>query len=257
MNKELSKEQTIQEEGYEFPYHFLTHFKKGVFQQSRVLEWGFEYQTYIDFLVALVSKKTFQTLLDVGCGEGRFIYELQRVLGSKKLIGTDYSSRAIDLARALNPKGVFIAGDITDKLLFKEQFDIVTLIETLEHIDPKELDIFIRSIASRVKPGGYFIITVPSTMVPVNAKHYQHFTLKKLEETVAPYFDIKEHFYLNRVGMSEYLIRRTLSNRFFYLNEKHLLRWIYAYYKQNMLYGDASSTRRICIVCIKKNHSKA
>lgn len=248
----MSKEQQVQEEGYVFPYHFLPHMRKGVFNQARVLEWGYEYQSYLDFLVGLIRKKEFKTLLDVGCGDGRLINDLHRALPEKKLVGTDYSSHAIEFAKVFNRGGKFVVGDITNRQLFSTSFDIITLIETLEHIEPSKIDSFIAGIAHHLSDDGLFIITVPSTTRAVNAKHYQHFTLETLKQSVASEFEVVEYYFLNKVGWVDYLIKRLLSNRFFILNEKHLLKFLYAFYSKNMLHGAPEKTQRICVVCRKK-----
>lgn len=252
MNNKLTQTQKLQEENYSFPYHHLTQPINGKFKQSHTLNWGYEYQSYIEFVISLLKKTGFTSLLDVGCGDGKFTLEVSRKFPKVKIVGTDYSRKALLFARAFNPDGIYIEGDIKNKDLFSEQFDIVTLIETLEHIKQNEVEDFISGIANVVKSGGKLIITVPSTTRPVNSKHYQHFTKDSLMEYLKPHFTIVDHYFLNKVGIFDYIIKRIMSNRFFLLNEKHLLSFIYWFYTKHFLFGGPQNTQRICVVVKKK-----
>lgn len=59
-------------------------------------------------------------------------------------------------------------------------FDIVAMLETLEHIKSGgEIDA-LKEIYRVLKPTGLLILTVPSTNLPVPAKHYRHYTADDL-----------------------------------------------------------------------------
>lgn len=75
----------------------------------------------------------FESVLDVGCGEGSFLAELQKEFPAVKLSGIDVSSSAIAAARELVPGGVFEVVDILGKPL-NEKFDLVVCSEVLEHL---------------------------------------------------------------------------------------------------------------------------
>lgn len=84
-------------------------------------------------------------------------------------------------ARAFNPSGEFCVGDLAE-VEYKEEFDIVTAIDILEHIKPDKIPIWIDKLCRALKPGGRLLISVPSINIPVQEKHYQHFTEAKLVE---------------------------------------------------------------------------
>jgi methylase of polypeptide subunit release factors len=100
MNK-LSDQQIIQENSYEYPYHYIPIWNGITFSQTHTLWWGYEYISYLHYVLDKVSQMDFESLLDVGCGDGRFLFELSRRFSSKRLSGIDYSKRAIDFARIM------------------------------------------------------------------------------------------------------------------------------------------------------------
>ena len=102
-------------------------------------------------------------------------------------MGLDYSTKAINLAKAFNPQLDYRCLNIL-KEEFVERFDVVTAIEVLEHIPINELDFFIDRIITSLKPNSTFILTVPHKNVPLEDKHYQHFTSDSLKELLSDKF---------------------------------------------------------------------
>src|SRR4051812_16394470 len=89
---EMERE-AIQEAEYEFPYHYIPQLENGNFSQVRKLRWGYEYLSYLRFILAQLEKLEFASLLDVGCGEGRFLSEVSKRFPDKNLKGVDRSQR--------------------------------------------------------------------------------------------------------------------------------------------------------------------
>lgn len=183
-NRKFTKKQKDQEESYVIPYHYID-----LFDGSYKNIWSLEYLSYLRIIKSIAGGLKEGILLDAGCGDGRFIYEMadEKV----ELIGLDYSTRAIDFARLYNPKVAFIVSDLTNFKLQKK-VDVVVLIETLEHIKPDLVNRVIGNIGRVLKKGGTFIVTAPSTNIPKPQKHYQHFTESSINETLKPFFYIEE-----------------------------------------------------------------
>lgn len=248
----LTEKEQLQDDNYEFPYHYIPSFDNENFSQVKTLRWGYEYLSYIRFVLEKLKTWKFESLLDVGCGDGRFLYEVSRCFSHKRLVGLDYSQRAIRHAIALHPDIEFICGDLTDTSLLRDRFDIITLIETLEHIPPPHIRSFAKGLHYYLKGDGRLMITVPSKNVGLNPKHYQHFDLESLSGVLEPFFAILEHYFINRMSIWTNLLERLLVNRFFILNEPHLLNKIYNGYERYLLPAEENNAVRICAVCRKK-----
>ncbi|MGK0176737.1 MAG: SAM-dependent methyltransferase [Lentimonas sp.] len=189
-NKDSLKQQQIQEDQYEFPYHYVPALEDGNFSLYVYWSWGLNYLSSTEFLLELVRKQEFASLIDVGCGDGRFLKELNHSFPGKALTGVDYSQSAINIAKALNPGLDFRCADINNTQL--GSFDIDTSIEVIEHIPQEELNRFISSMASLQEPGGYLFLTVPHSNVGVQKKHFQHFSRNSLEQTLGKHYRIDE-----------------------------------------------------------------
>lgn len=187
-NSNISKQHQIQESQYVFPYHYLSLYDDFYRQ--------FAHKHYISLLQLvreLIEIKPGDSILDAGCGDGRFCYEIRN--DNANITGIDYSAQAIAFAQAFAPECSFLIADMTT---FKSQpFDKVVSIEVMEHIPPSEVKNFAKNLTACVKPGGLLVISVPSSKMPVTKKHYQHFSPKDMFEIFKPWcelIEIKGHF---------------------------------------------------------------
>ncbi len=249
----MSEREDIQEDRYAFPYHYLPRFEKGRFSQVRTLRWGYEYFSYVSFVLDKLESRGFETLLDVGCGDAAFLHHVRGRFGEKRLVGIDVSAQAILHARPFNPQIEFVIGEITEPEVINEEFDVVTCIDVLEHISPEKLPAFVGGLHRCVNPGGTLIVTVPSRNIEVSRKHYQHFDAESLSEALTPQFSVSETFYLNRKSWWVRRWHRVLTNSLFILNEKHLVDWIYRHYQRRFLPASPSNAARICAICAKNS----
>jgi 2-polyprenyl-3-methyl-5-hydroxy-6-metoxy-1,4-benzoquinol methylase len=182
----LTERQQVQEEAYAFPYHYLD---LSVDSYKYLLH--IEYLSYLNIVKKLIEPFYGQFVLDAGCGDGRFCYQMRNE--NAKMVGTDYSPQAISFAKAFNPHAEFLTQDLKDlKLHYK--FDYIVLIEILEHLIPEQIETILNNLLSMLKEKGKLIITVPSQNRPVTSKHYQHFSVQSLQETLQDYFVIEEVF---------------------------------------------------------------
>ena len=100
-------------------------------------------------------------ILDMGCFNGNFYNFLkENNFSIKTFTGVDFSERLIERAKNRFPKQKWVVSDCKELPFENESFDVVTLMELLEHIDEPEL---VLKEAKRVcKKGGSVIITVPN-----------------------------------------------------------------------------------------------
>lgn len=248
------KKTDIQEFQYSFPYHYIPGFEDGKFFQNRNLRWGYIYLSYLSVIRDIIIKRSPSSVVDIGCGDGRFLHELRKFSTDISLLGVDISQRAVSYANAFNITGDidFRCLDITDKNELDECFSCVTLIDTLEHIPFEMLDKFVSSVCNILKSDGFLIVTVPSKNVKVDKKHYQHFDLESLKGTLKNYFAIDEYFYLNSTSWWVKKFDQFVSNKNFVITNKNLIDWLYRCYCRNFLFAGPDSCKRILGVFYKK-----
>ena len=252
--QKLDKEQQIQEVCYEFPYHYIPSWENETFSQVRYLFWGFYYLGGIQVVLDQLKTITFNSLIDIGCGDGRFLREVSNFYPRTKLLGIDYSESAISLARAMNPHINYEVINLIETTL-PEQFDVATLVEVLEHIPPTQVDSFLKSVADSINENGKLILTVPHANKPVQSKHYQHFTSSQLLSLLEPYFQdiIFIPFGVRSLVMAILLRILGGDGRNFIITNSRLVSWFYKLYLNRYLYTDyESKCSRIAVVCRKK-----
>ncbi len=110
----------------------------------------------ISILLSKVSNNKSCTILDVGAGSGD---DLNVIKNFGAVYALDCEQRALDLIsdHAVYEKKL---GDVCAMPYADKQFDIVVAFDLLEHI-PDHVQA-VKEINRVLKPGGYFVITVPS-----------------------------------------------------------------------------------------------
>jgi len=250
----LSSEQMIQEIEYEFPYHYIPYQTGETFSQVRYWSWGFRYLGGMKVVIDQLKKTPFHSLIDIGCGDGRFLREAARAFPGAELLGIDYSEKAIQLAKTMNPQLHYQNVNILSQD-FTRKFDVATCVEVLEHIEPGKVNQFLYSISNLLNEGGLFIMTVPHINVPVQKKHYQHFNSSKLKEYLSPFFD-QIQFIPFDVRSKAFAMLSVLlggSGKNFIVTNKLILNSFYRLYTHKFLYASRESRCvRIAAVCRKK-----
>jgi 2-polyprenyl-3-methyl-5-hydroxy-6-metoxy-1,4-benzoquinol methylase len=139
-------------------------------------------------------------ILDVGCGSGAFLYQLnQRFPGAYEILGTDVSGGPLDYAESKSVpvlRGDFLAHDFGEK-----KFDAVTFWAVLEHLlEPKR---FVEKAASILKPGGICFVLVPNMRSLavrtigkryryIYAQHLNYYAAATMRTMVSEFFDMVE-----------------------------------------------------------------
>lgn len=253
----LDSKQQIQEDQYEYPYHYIpTCADDGAFSQTQHWSWGFRYLGGLLVAQELCEAEPFTSLVDVGCGDGRFLAQINKALPDIRTKGVDYSDRAIHLAKSLNPTIDFEARDITKSLPTEnDRYDVLTLIEVIEHIPPADLPCFLKACANRVRSGGRIIITVPHANKPLNPKHYQHFNSTMITDVLPPEAEVLGFKFFDRrskvVTALSYLLGGNGDN--FVVTNKLLNRKFFEFYRKNGLYAktEQDCMRIACMVRIR------
>jgi len=252
MPENLDSEQQVQEDQYEFPYHYIPSFEGG-FSQARHWWWGFRYLGGIEVLFDTLSEMNFERLIDVGCGDGRVLRELSEKYPEADLVGVDYSERAIKLANVLNPDLDLRAANIRTAD-FDARFDVAAAVEVLEHIPPDELDSFVASISDVLVEDGSFIATVPHSNTSVNPKHYQHFSEMELRDILSPHFERVQVIPIDARRKSLSLLQKLIGGHgnHFLITNSYLLSLFFQIYKKYYLYTSEQYCGRLAAICHKQ-----
>jgi SAM-dependent methyltransferase len=238
---------SIQEHQYSFPYHYLVDFQK--LSLTKNLNWGFEYYFYTKRIIDYVNSSEYHDLLDIGCGDGKLISELSRINTSKNHVGYDMSEAAIFLAKGLNHCNSncnFFCGDFAAD---KNTYDIICLVEVLEHIPDEEVLLFIKNIEKKLSPEGKIIISVPSiNIVPVKEKHYRHYDINKIVQDFANFNLIKTDYLIKNNSLFKLICNfaRVLPDI------PALNRGLFKFAEKSILSANKNNCRHI--VCILQKH---
>jgi SAM-dependent methyltransferase len=247
---ELSEEQEIQEAQYEFPYHYLPRIEDGHYSQLAYWSWGFQYLGGIELILDLLDQQSFDSVLDVGCGDGRFLSEVASRYSEKTLRGIDYSNRSVRLANAMNETVPFECRDILSDPPSRT-YDVVTSIEVLEHIKPEQCEQFVAALAEAVAADGALVLTVPHVNKDVSDKHYQHFDSDHLDRLLRPHFSDISYVPFDEQSSLMVAIQFLLGwrGKHVVVNSPFVLDRVYEFYRRRYLYADdEEDCQRIAVV---------
>jgi SAM-dependent methyltransferase len=227
----------IQDSLYEFPYHYIPHFEAdGTPSLMRRLNWGFDYLCYQKHL----HEK-----------DGYFIGGLPSTIPVR--VGADLSSKSIAFARAFHPDCIFYDQDIN---AIQDTFDIVAAIEVIEHIPENELPVFFNALFQRTNDSGRIILSVPTTNIPLNKKHYRHYTIdllrKQLEHNRAG-LTIEEYEYIFYKPRWYKIFRRCFNNKLFSLELKPFMRFAWNQVWKKYRIADSSNGFHLIATLVKTN----
>ena len=103
------------------------------------------------------------SILDVACGGGYFLRELQRLYGaSVRFHGIDLSREALSIARKEFPAASYSLSVAEDMPFEPKSFDAVTCLGSLEHF--LNIAQALAEIKRVLRPGGIFLAMVPNIM---------------------------------------------------------------------------------------------
>ncbi|WP_444994547.1 methyltransferase [Aliikangiella sp. IMCC44359] len=255
MSNEIDNIREAQENEYCFPYHYASrfhpHFATGFFDR-----WAMNYNLSIEFVLQIIADENPNSLIDIGCGDGRLTSEIFKAYPSIALKGVDYSKQAIKLAKAMETSVNFEARDITLDTLENKQYSMGVLMEVFEHISLNETENFAKSVANLINDNGLLLVTVPHQNKPLEYKHFQHFTVDKLNQYFTPYFSVEKTIYIEKRGLLNSLLNKLVVNSLFALNNNKLLDSIYNLYKKHVFFCREEKHCARIAICYRKKASE-
>lgn len=150
----------------------------------------------IDKVISFVEVKT---ILDVGCGQGWHLKHLREEHADIDFSGVDIRQDAIEIARQVNPGLQIKFGDIHELPFKDNHFDMLTVVEVLEHLtDPDQAIKEVARVSNK-----YCLFAVPHepffrlsnlacgkyiSRLGSFPDHQQHWTLRKIRRMLGNYF---------------------------------------------------------------------
>jgi SAM-dependent methyltransferase len=122
----------------------------------------YEYCRYRTVAAVLPTLRRFHParILDVGCGQGRYLSLLRVVFPDAEFGGVDFSEVAIAKARLNHPGVSFHIGPAEDLSAVPDaSVDLLVNVEVMEHVaDARRV---VREFARVLRPGGRLLLTTP------------------------------------------------------------------------------------------------
>tara|TARA_B100000700_G_scaffold322180_1_gene423074 strand:- start:2691 stop:3323 length:633 start_codon:yes stop_codon:yes gene_type:complete len=114
----------------------------------------------VSFMINKIKKekKGGRKGIDIGCGNGWAVREMEKILEYEKIIGIDGSKTMIKKAKEIDPKGEYRCENIKEHE-FKQQYDFVHSMEVLYYL--KKPQKFIKSVYDKwLTKKGIFILGI-------------------------------------------------------------------------------------------------
>ena len=138
----------------------MTHFSDELIQDILVDKDNNYFTKIIEDVSKYLDKH--KTVLDVGCGNGLFIYNIKKI-SNCRLYGIDSNKKSLEICNKLGYDETFYCEDFSSSSLFKNnqnKFDLIICKDVFEHLfDPENLLI---EIDKNLKDDGLFIFHVPN-----------------------------------------------------------------------------------------------
>lgn len=120
----------------------------------------------LDQVLFLLRQAQAHSVLDLGCGAGRLLTRLATERRFDRLAGVDSDAAALAVCRDSLPNGsaervILQPGDYTRPIADLSGFDAITMVETIEHLDPGRLSAVEQTVFSHYRPR-LVLITTPN-----------------------------------------------------------------------------------------------
>ncbi len=148
-------------------------------------------------LVDRMKRVGSRQVLDIGCGPGQFACLLAD-RGIPAYTGLDFSEARIAWAREVCPAYSFEQADVFESDLLASDYDTVTCLEFLEHVE-RDLDVI-----QRLRKGAQFFGTVPDFPFTSHVRHF-----KQVDEVAARYGSFFRDFQVDTILIQEKKVAHT------------------------------------------------
>ena len=172
-----------------------------------------------DYITTVIGKNRNSEepikLLDVGCGPGELMEQLDNNFDNIEMTGIDFSKGMLEVSRLRNHNAIHIKMDVADLYRLKSKFDIIVCTHSLPYY--KEPLKFIKDLHGILEDNGKIYMGFASgnnfydklllSMVKLTTGPANYLSDEKYKNLVNPYFQIeklkiiKERFFMPRIAI--------------------------------------------------------
>ena len=109
-------------------------------------------------LLKLYGFDGFRSILDIGCGKGKFTNELEQAFPDAQVVGLDISETAVKIAMERYPQIEFTVADIRKDHVDYSKFDLIFMTEVIWYVLPNLSEIFQKINQGLQASNGVFIL---------------------------------------------------------------------------------------------------
>jgi len=144
------------------------------------------------------------SILDLGCGDGRFLEKIRNLNENNILYGLDISEKMLDIARNKNIEGCnFILGDSTHLPYKNKSIDMIFCLNSFHHYSNPSLAI--KEMKRVLKPGGKVVIGDIYTL-PI---------IREIINLYLPYSKSGDYKMYSKKSLNNLFIKEGFENTFF------------------------------------------
>lgn len=166
------------------------HYPQEIYEKLFSLEesnFWFNYRNSILVSFLKKYKSSLINFLEIGCGTGFVISEIERSFPNAKTYGSEIHSEGLVLASKRVKRSELMQMDARN-IPFREEFDAIGAFDVIEHIEDDRK--VLKEMNLSLKKGGVLVLTVPQhqflwSQTDIDAGHQRRYSRKELTERVA------------------------------------------------------------------------
>ena len=177
-----------------------------------------------DYIITVIEKNRSREepikLLDVGCGPGELLAQLENKFDNIEMTGLDFSKGMLEVSKSRNQKAIHLKMDVAELDRLENKFDIMVCTHSLPYY--KEPLKFIKDLHGILEDDGKIYMGFASgnslydkmllNMVKLTTGPANYLSDEKYKNLIDPYFQIekvkiiKERFFMPRIAI--YTLRK-------------------------------------------------
>jgi cyclopropane fatty-acyl-phospholipid synthase-like methyltransferase len=141
--------------------NYISNYNKDLYGENTLSKIKAHFPSLKHYYARHVPSNKDAHILDIGCGDGGFVYCLQQ-MGYTNVSGVDFSAEQVAKGRSMGIANLCCA-DITEFLTESTvRYDAIIAKDVIEHFTKDEVFELLALISKNLKDGGRFIMQVPN-----------------------------------------------------------------------------------------------